>query len=534
MDIHDILKLNEKIKYNEEISEFLKRLNILFSYYNELGDIFSFINSEGKETLIKIEEDIDIPAFINILLLGRSGVGKSTLINLLLDEKKSLEGGIGFSTTSKDIRVYQKSRVALRFYDAKGIENEETEKNYLKILKDYNRKNTYSEDNLNAIFYLIEYKKDATIIEAMDYPLFEELVNLEIPILFIITKYPYNPEKKSKNEKTEKARAEGRKKYEKIINGMISSIFSKNNKSEKCLGFLKDYVRYYFVNLVRDLEAENPIFGVDKIVSFFQKSISEDELNILEESCKKNEEEKCKKICRKNPILKYFSDFDAIQTRNRLKALKYLKNLKAGAFFSGWIPGLDIGMEYFYRHLFKKKLRALYGFDFNEASKYITQDKEKDSNGSFIGEIDNLDPCDLDVRTENLNKEKKKIKNEISKEIKNKGRNFISVVGGTGQAGGIAAQIGQIAARFSINETIQIASLALLPITSIVFGAYSCYNIHKDCHKILDIYEKAFTPLKCITLYNYISSFKNAIDYLEDISKKIIEDERKENENNNN
>ncbi len=44
-------------------------------------------------------------------------------------KKKSFEGGIGNSTTSKDIQVYKKSGIPLRFYDVKGIENEQTVKN---------------------------------------------------------------------------------------------------------------------------------------------------------------------------------------------------------------------------------------------------------------------------------------------------------------------------------------------------------------------------------------------------------------------
>ena len=145
-------------------------------------------------------------------MLGRSGAGKSTLINLLSDEKKSPEGGTGFSTTSKNIKVYQKCGVPLRFYDAKGIENEQTIKNYIKIMEDYSGKKSFYIDNLNAVFYCMEYKKEGTTIEEQENRLFEELVKLEIPILFIITKYPYNPEKKSKNITTENAREEGRKK----------------------------------------------------------------------------------------------------------------------------------------------------------------------------------------------------------------------------------------------------------------------------------------------------------------------------------
>ena len=83
------------------------------------------------------------------MFLGRSGVGKSSLINYILDEKKSLEGGTGFSTTSKNIIIYQKQNIPLRLYDIKGIESEESIQNQINILsndKEYPK---------NAIFYCL-------------------------------------------------------------------------------------------------------------------------------------------------------------------------------------------------------------------------------------------------------------------------------------------------------------------------------------------------------------------------------------------
>ena len=158
------------------------------------------------------------------------------------------------------------------------------------------------------------------------------------------------------------------------------------------------------------------------------------------------------KICQKNLFLKYYSDFESINTRNKQEALKYLKGLKAGAFFSGWVPGLDIGMEYYYRHLFKKKLKYLYGFDFNEAAKYSNPNNEIEKNFS-LASYDDMDTILKDARKENLKKEKNKIKDEIKKEIKNKGRNFSTLVRGTGQAGGIAVQVGEVASQFAIVKS---------------------------------------------------------------------------------
>lgn len=67
---------NEKEKENknqEQFSLFFRKINVIFSYYNELGDEFSFINSDDEEILINNETETDSPIFINILLIGKTG-----------------------------------------------------------------------------------------------------------------------------------------------------------------------------------------------------------------------------------------------------------------------------------------------------------------------------------------------------------------------------------------------------------------------------------------------------------------------------
>lgn len=294
-----------------------------------------------------------------------------------------------------------------------------------------------------------------------------------------------------------------KKKFIDAIKGMIKNIFNKNNKNGESEQFIKDFVKFYFVNLVRDLADDIPAFGLDQVISFFTEKVSEKDWELLEDSCNQNDEKNYLQFCETNPFLKFYSDFKKIKNRNKEEALSYLKYLKAGAFFSGWIPGFDLSMEYYYRELFLEKLKKLYGFNFEEAENTLNDENN---------EIKRLNS----LIEENI------ICDKIDKEISNKKRNIASLFGRSAQVGGIVTQVGDIATQIAISTTIQVTSWILLPVTVICFGAWSCYNIHKDCIKILDIFDGAFAPLKFQTLLCYVHSFRKAIDYLDQISKNLL------------
>ena len=548
-DFFNFLK-EEKEEKNQEISDFIRKLNLLFCFYNELGDEFSFINSDNEEIFINIEDNKNITNFINILLLGKTGTGKSTLINLLLEEMKSLEGGNGFSTTSKNIIVYTKKDFPIRFYDVKGIENEKTVENYLKIMKDLNYNNSITHDSINVIFYFIEYKINGTIIEEMDYKLFEELIKFNIPIIFIITKTNHDPEKKSDDEDVNDDRKNKRDIIKNSIKSLILKSFEKNNLDGQ--NFFDNFTKIFFVNLVKILDPYVPVFGIDKFLSHLSELVPKEDWEALESACNEKNEIKCKKLLKKNIFLRYYSELENLNKRNHEEAEQFLKALKAGSFFSGMLPGIDIGMEYLYKYLFKEKLKSLYNFDYEEAKKVLNIEKEKKDktdntfdakknsiNNSRIDDEDSnlIDDNDIDSKTLNKEKEEKK-ESKNDEEIKNGLKNTTSIIRGVGEAAGIvikalpeAGEItlesGAIVARTGISAGLKIGSWILLPITCITFGILSIAKVHQDCQKILNTFEKVFIHKRFETLLGYINSVKSAIDNLKDLGQKIINNNKK-------
>jgi hypothetical protein len=146
------------------------------------------------------------------------------------------------------------------------------------------------------------------------------------------------------------------------IKSLIKKCFEKKHK----IGydeFFSNYVKIYYTNLVRKYTTNPPlpIFGIDNLISYFTELVSEDDWSSLKRNCEIKNEELCQMYSRRNPFLRYYSDINKIRERNKVIAEKTIKRLKTEAFFTGMVPGLDIGMEYYYKNEFTKKLKTLYG-----------------------------------------------------------------------------------------------------------------------------------------------------------------------------
>ena len=176
--------LDEKI-YEDEISE----LNSLFE--KEKKDIVSdyiidFISSNIIEKKIK---DIN---YLNILCLGKTQIGKTTLINEILfldDDKKGLTGGKAKSTTMKDTTYTSDKLKHIRITDTRGIEVgnfslENFTEHYLNKMKENTKYGNY-----NELIHCIWYCVSGNVLNDDEMNAIQQINSLfneyKVPIIFV-------------------------------------------------------------------------------------------------------------------------------------------------------------------------------------------------------------------------------------------------------------------------------------------------------------------------------------------------------------
>ena len=208
-----ISPLNKDIKNKESIiEEIIQKIFKIFLYYFELGEDDFTIN--GKKIYKEPEKNL-FP--INILLLGKTQVGKSTFINTLLKEKKAKEGGEKSPVTQKH-QSFHIDEIPLIINDIEGFTGEENINKVITTINGFQK--NLGEKELNLVIYIIDYNS-STFFNENEYPIFRKLSEKldSTQFLFICSK--------SKAENNDDILNQIKKSFFKMINKGIS------NKSEK-------------------------------------------------------------------------------------------------------------------------------------------------------------------------------------------------------------------------------------------------------------------------------------------------------------
>lgn len=136
-----------------------------------------------QEILDKTEKEIENMNPVNILIAGKTGVGKSTLINNIFREKLA-DTGIGKPVT-KHLRKISKSGIPIVLYDTRGLELEQTiQQRVKKEMLDLIDQNKHSKDAIHVVYYCIQ--ATSSRIEDMELELIKD-ISENIPVILVLT-----------------------------------------------------------------------------------------------------------------------------------------------------------------------------------------------------------------------------------------------------------------------------------------------------------------------------------------------------------
>jgi len=489
---HRLFLLAKLDEYNEDCNKNVDEILLRFcSIHNELGDDFIIGKGDQAENYNLIYNYF--PFNINIACIGRFGQGKSTGVNVLLNEYKAKESSKGSSQT-KQLTYYQVSNQPIRVLDIPGFEDTETVKAAVEKFKQCGEKINKIKDNLHIILYFMNYHENRTF-QTLELPILEELCNHpKSKVIYVITHSDPDMDEIDKEDKIRN------------INVGLQNLTKEKDttiiKSVKKGGMLEATVKnVVFVNFHRDNKTKFEKFGISKlfrtIYDYF--ILSEDYIN-------------SNKFLGKEQI-------EANAQRLRAQAEQILKAHKIGGAVVGIIPGIDWLLQKFViKKDAAKKVGQIYGIDVS----FVDDKGKKISNlnkykPEFITASVDTSTLQMEMSGEELINESTTYKVGNTFKVAGEAAGYISggVTIGSGllKASTIAAEGSSTAATVSVgigSTALRAVGTGLVVVGAIVGVALGGYFTTKHCNELIDKFEKYYID----NAEKIGNSYKQAAEYL--------------------
>ena len=170
----------------------------------------------------------------NVLVIGNSGVGKSTLINSVLGDEKA-KTGYGSSGTTDKLEIYESEEVAFRIIDTVGFEPSLVKGwkaiNAVKKWSKESAKNGKEDSEINVIWFCVEGTSSKLFPKTIKDLSKATAMWETVPIVVVITKSYSVPERTQNIEMVSNAFAK-QKRYSKNLKHIVpvvASTYTLNN-----------------------------------------------------------------------------------------------------------------------------------------------------------------------------------------------------------------------------------------------------------------------------------------------------------------
>lgn len=191
----------------------------------------------------------------NVLLIGNSGVGKSTLINAVLGEKRA-ETNWGTAGTTKELKLYQTDGIPFRLIDTVGFEP-----NWIKEMQAINSVQKWSRDSakegnedtsINIIWFCVDGTANKLFPKTLENLSRATRMWKSVPVIVVITKSYSEPDRERNIE-------------------MVNNAFAKQKRAVNNRKIVPVVASTYTIND----NAYAPPFGIDNLIEITNELMPE-------------------------------------------------------------------------------------------------------------------------------------------------------------------------------------------------------------------------------------------------------------------